>query len=61
MYEAIKSAINIGYRHFDCAAYYNNEKFVGMAINEKIKEGVIKREEIFITDKVCYTKTVLLF
>ncbi|XP_025416818.1 aldose reductase-like isoform X2 [Sipha flava] len=56
MYEAIKSAINIGYRHFDCAAYYNNEKFVGMAINEKIKEGVIKREEIFITDKLWNNK-----
>jgi diketogulonate reductase-like aldo/keto reductase len=30
-----------------------------MAINEKIKEGVITREEIFITDKVFLKKTLL--
>ncbi|XP_025416861.1 1,5-anhydro-D-fructose reductase-like [Sipha flava] len=56
IYKAIKSGIDIGYRHFDCAAHYNNEKFVGMAINEKIKEGVITREEIFITDKLMNDK-----
>lgn len=53
IYEAIKSAIDIGYRHFDCAAYYNNEKSVGKAIAEKMSEGVIKREDIYITSKVC--------
>lgn len=49
---SIKSAIDIGYRHFDCAAIYNNEKSVGKAINDKIAEGVIKRDEVYITSKV---------
>jgi aldehyde reductase len=52
IYEAVKSAIDIGYRHFDCAAYYNNEKSVGKAIAEKIKKGIIKREDIYITSKL---------
>lgn len=52
IFEAIKNAIDIGYRHFDCAAYYNNEKSIGNAIAQKIKEGVIKKKEIFITSKV---------
>ncbi|KAL5234660.1 hypothetical protein ACI65C_002070 [Semiaphis heraclei] len=53
---SIKSAIDIGYRHFDCAAIYNNEKLVGKAINDKISEGVIKRDEIFITSKLWNNK-----
>lgn len=50
--DSIKSAIDIGYRHFDCAANYSNEKSVGKAINDKIKEGVVKRDDLYITSKV---------
>lgn len=49
--DAIKTAIDIGYRHFDCAAIYSNEKSVGKAINDKIADGVIKRDEVYITSK----------
>lgn len=52
--DSVKNAIDIGYRHFDCAAIYNNEKSVGKAINQKITEGVIKRDEVFITSKVYF-------
>ncbi len=49
---AIKEALKIGYRHFDCAPIYGNEVEIGQAIKEALDSGLIKREELWITSKL---------
>ena len=50
--EAICEAIRLGYRHIDCAAIYGNEAEVGQAIRKCITDGLIKREELWVTSKL---------
>lgn len=47
----VKTALSLGYRSIDTAAFYDNEEGVGKAI----KESGIPREELFITTKVWNT------
>ncbi len=53
--KAVKEAVKSGYRHIDCAAIYGNEAEVGRALSELFSEGVVSRDEIFITSKLWNT------
>src|ERR1700684_1818438 len=53
--QATKTALEVGYRHFDCAERYRNEEAVGEAMQEVFKAGTIKREDIFVTTKLWNT------
>ena len=50
--EAVSFAIQIGYRHIDCAAIYGNEKEVGEGIRDGIEKAGIAREDVWITSKL---------
>ena len=47
-YDAVRSALDAGYRHIDTATMYNNESEVGRAI----RESGVPRDEVFITTKL---------
>ncbi len=48
---AVIGAAEVGYRHFDCASIYGNEKEIGESF-KVIMDGGIPREELFITSKL---------
>jgi diketogulonate reductase-like aldo/keto reductase len=50
--KAVKAALEVGFRQFDCAERYRNEKEVGEAMREAFREGKIKREELFVGTKL---------
>ncbi len=52
VYSAVKEAIRIGYRHIDCAPIYENEAEIGQALSESFKEGVVARQQMWITSKL---------
>lgn len=52
-HKAVVTALNAGYRHLDCAWYYQNENEVGSGLKEFLASNPsVKREDIFITTKV---------
>jgi len=53
--QATKTALEVGFRHFDCAERYRNEEAVGAAMQEVFKTGAIRREDVFVTTKLWNT------
>lgn len=52
-YKAVTHALKTGYRHLDCAWFYQNEGEVGDAVRDFLKENTsVKREDLFICTKV---------
>ncbi len=52
---ATQAALQAGFRHFDCAERYRNEREVGQALRAGLAEGGIAREELFLTTKLWNT------
>jgi alcohol dehydrogenase (NADP+) len=52
---ATKDALEAGFRHFDCAERYANEREVGTALQAGLAAGGIAREDIFVTTKLWNT------
>ena len=50
--EAVYGAIKAGYRLFDCAAAYGNEKDIGKVFGQAFSKGIVQREELTIMTKV---------
>lgn len=51
---SVLTAIRAGYRLIDTAVAYGNEEAVGAGIKAAIEEGIVKREELFITTKMWF-------
>jgi diketogulonate reductase-like aldo/keto reductase len=50
--QAIKVALEVGFRHLDGAEVYRNEDVVGDAMREAFAAGTVNREELFVTTKL---------
>src|SRR5689334_19893842 len=52
---AVRWALDAGFRHFDCAERYQNENVVGEALQAGIAAAGISREDVFVTTKLWNT------
>jgi aldehyde reductase len=52
---AVTNALRVGFRHFDCAERYRNEREIGESFQAEFATGAIAREDIFVTTKLWNT------
>src|SRR5689334_14338818 len=52
---ATTNALRVGFRHFDCAERYRNEREVGESLQTEFASGAVTREDVFITTKLWNT------
>ncbi|MGA9492221.1 MAG: aldo/keto reductase [Mycobacterium sp.] len=53
--QATTTALEVGFRHLDCAERYGNEAAVGDAMHAMVEAGSVAREEVFVTTKLWNT------
>jgi diketogulonate reductase-like aldo/keto reductase len=53
--QATQTALEVGFRHLDCAERYRNEEAVGEAMQAVFSAGRIRREDVFVTTKLWNT------
>ena len=53
--KSVYSALKLGYRMIDTANAYMNEEAVGKALKKAINEGIVTREEVFVSTKIWAT------
>ena len=49
---AIREAVRLGYRHFDCSPIYGNEPEIGEALADALSATGVARDEIWVTSKL---------
>jgi len=49
---AVLEALKLGYRHIDCAWIYGNEAEIGEAFAEAFAQGIVTRDQLFVTSKL---------
>src|SRR6201995_1276200 len=49
---AVKTAVEVGFRHLDAAERYRNEAQVGAALKELFADRTVRREDFFVTTKL---------
>ena len=52
---SVYSALKTGYRMIDTANAYMNEEAVGKGLKKAIAEGIVSREEVFVSTKIWAT------
>src|SRR6185437_16006606 len=50
--DAVKAAVEVGFRHLDAAERYRNAAEVGTALKELFSAGTVRREDLFVTTKL---------
>lgn len=50
--EAVKNALKLGYRLFDCASVYGNEADIGRVFSEAFQSKTVRREDLIVMSKV---------
>ena len=53
--QAILSALEVGYKHIDCASVYGNEAEIGKALQTAFQQKIISREHLWVTSKLWNT------